>query len=384
MEEIKLYDVAIIGGGLAGLSTAIQLRKMGYSVVLFEKEAYPFHKVCGEYISYESWDFLESLGLPLSAMNLPQIDTLHLTAPNGASFTTRLPLGGFGISRYTLDHQLATIAEQGGVVLLQETKVEEVNFNDNVFELGYRLKAAGVQQVRAKVCCAAYGKRSNIDVKWKRLFLQRNNPKINNQVGIKYHIRTQWKENVIGLHNFSGGYCGISKVDEDMYCLCYLVGARKLRECNNSIPHLQQKVLYENKALKAIFLNSEVMQDFPITISQISFSSKTRVENGVLMLGDAAGMITPLCGNGMSMAMHSSKMAATCIQAYLQNVISRQELEKQYNQAWQKEFKRRLQTGRTLQQFFGSNFLSNLFVATFNLFPFLAKGIIKKTHGKRF
>ncbi len=59
------YDVAIVGGGLAGLSLSILLSKKGYQVILFEKEKYPFHKVCGEYISMESWNFIESLGLNL-------------------------------------------------------------------------------------------------------------------------------------------------------------------------------------------------------------------------------------------------------------------------------------------------------------------------------
>ena len=42
------YDIAIIGGGLAGLSLAIQGADKGYKTVVFEKEQYPFHKVCGE------------------------------------------------------------------------------------------------------------------------------------------------------------------------------------------------------------------------------------------------------------------------------------------------------------------------------------------------
>ena len=47
----KNYDIGIVGGGLGGLSLSILLRRMGHTVVLFEKEAYPFHRVCGEYIS---------------------------------------------------------------------------------------------------------------------------------------------------------------------------------------------------------------------------------------------------------------------------------------------------------------------------------------------
>ena len=58
-----IFDVAIVGGGLAGLSLSILLAKAGYKVILFEKEKYPFHKVCGEYISLESWNFIERLGI---------------------------------------------------------------------------------------------------------------------------------------------------------------------------------------------------------------------------------------------------------------------------------------------------------------------------------
>ncbi len=79
--------------------------------MLFEKEKYPFHKVCGEYISMESWDFLQGLGSATFALNLPKIDTLNLTAPNGKSFTTKLPLGGFGISRHKIDYLLSIICK---------------------------------------------------------------------------------------------------------------------------------------------------------------------------------------------------------------------------------------------------------------------------------
>ncbi len=74
MESKEKYDVAIIGGGLAGLSLAILFGKAGKKTIVIEKEIYPFTKVCGEYISMESWKFIESLGLNLSALNLPQIN----------------------------------------------------------------------------------------------------------------------------------------------------------------------------------------------------------------------------------------------------------------------------------------------------------------------
>jgi len=120
--EKQTYDVAIIGGGLAGLALSIQSAKAGYKTILFEKEKYPYHKVCGEYISLESWDFLKLLGLPLEQMQLPIIKQLNVSAPDGTLFQQQLPLGGFGISRYKLDHELSGLAKQAGVEVKKKQK----------------------------------------------------------------------------------------------------------------------------------------------------------------------------------------------------------------------------------------------------------------------
>jgi menaquinone-9 beta-reductase len=382
MYEIK-YDIAIVGGGLAGLSLSIQLATLGYSVVLFEKEKYPFHKVCGEYISMESWNFLETIGLPLSTLSLPRIEKLLLSAPNGRKLTADLPLGGFGMSRFKMDASLASIAKEKGVQVLEETKVQDISFDDHNFMISYQYRE-GSKQLLAKVCCGSFGKRSNLDVKWKRSFLQQNSAHPDNYIGVKYHVKTTWPANMIGLHNFQDGYCGISKIEEDRYCLCYMTTAANLKKHNSSIPGLEQDVLYKNPLLKETLTQSEILEGFPVVISQINFKVKSQVENGVLLLGDAAGTITPLCGNGMSLALHSSKIAARHIDSFLKNLISRRQLEENYTREWQKQFAGRLKTGRILQGFFGDVRLSNFFVSMFRVLPFLSKTVIKKTHGQPF
>ena len=384
MEDQLKYDIAIIGGGLAGLALAIQLSKKNYRVILFEKEKYPFHKVCGEYISLESWNFLEQLGVPLSTLNLPIIDRLNLTAPNGKSFETKLPLGGFGISRYKIDNLLVAIARESGAHILEETRVEDVRFIGDKFFINYSKRNEGIKKIEAVVGCAAYGKRSNLDVKWNRDFISKRNSRINNFIAVKYHVNTNWPANTIGLHNFRNGYCGISQIEEHKYCLCYLTTAENLKKSGNSIQQMQKNILYQNPVLKDIFSSSEFINQTPVTISQISFDKKSLVENDLLMLGDAAGMITPLCGNGMSMALHSSKMAATLIDLFLSKKIARNNMEHLYHQQWTIEFSNRVTAGRILQSFFGSVLLTNFFVAIFKAFPFLANNIIRKTHGKAF
>ena len=135
MKNFEKYELAIVGGGLAGLSLAILQAKAGKKVILFEKEKYPFHRVCGEYVSLESWDFLESLGLPLTKMDLPIIKKLEVSSPKGTLLKSPLDLGGFGISRYLLDFELSKIAGNLGVNVLENTKVTYVNPQGNRFEV---------------------------------------------------------------------------------------------------------------------------------------------------------------------------------------------------------------------------------------------------------
>ena len=104
----------------------------------------------------------------------------------------------------------------------------------------------------------------------------------------------------------------------------------------------------------------------------------------MLMLGDAAGMITPLCGNGMSMALHSSKLASGKIDAFLLQRINRTELEKSYTRDWKRLFSKRLFVGRVIQRLFGRVFITNLFVGMMKALPFLTRWLIRQTHGKPF
>src|SRR5436305_10125349 len=156
----KEFEVAIAGGGLAGLSAAIQLRDTGHSVAVIEKEKYPFHKLCGEYLSLEAVPHLKRLGFDIHSLNLPVIDTLFLSAPNGRSLTIELPLGGIGISRYLLDQSLANIARVKGASVLEEAKVIDIQF-DNDYSIMISTTRVNDLTIKAKLCCAAYGKLSN-------------------------------------------------------------------------------------------------------------------------------------------------------------------------------------------------------------------------------
>jgi flavin-dependent dehydrogenase len=312
-------------------------------------------------------------------MQLPIIRRLIVSAPGGKHIESDLPLGGFGISRFTIDNILANIARREGVQLIEETKVSDVIYRNNSL-----LLFSGKGETDARVVAGSYGKRGNLDVKWKRQFTRVKPNKLNHYVGVKYHVRTDHPPDLIALHNFENGYCGISQIEDNKFCLCYLTTAHNLRKSHNDIHRMEKTILSKNPYLEKIFSEAEILYDDPLTISRISFNKKTQVDNHVLMIGDSAGMITPLCGNGMSMALHGSKLAFGEIVSFLEGKINRYELELQYTQQWEKYFSRRLLAGRLIQRFFGNASLSNFLVSSVKPFPGFVSYLIQQTHGKPF
>lgn len=369
-----MKPVIIVGGGLAGLVCANLLVKNGFHVRVIERKAYPFHRVCGEYISNETVPFLKKHGLFPEEFDPPQITRFQLTSVNGQTAFTPLDLGGFGISRYVFDHYLFQKAEQAGVEFLLNTEVTQIKYHEE----GFQVQTSGATYEAALVM-GTFGKRSRLDVSMKRNFLQHRSP----YAGVKYHVRIDQPSNLIALHNFQDGYCGISQVEDSKFTVCYLTHRSNLRQYG-SIPEMEQAVMFRNPFIKNIFQNAEFLFAKPEVINEISFATKAPVEDHVLMAGDAAGMITPLCGNGMAMAIHSAKIVSELITQFLSGKINRDQLELQYTQQWNSHFANRLWVGRQIQKLFGSEWTSNLAVNLLRQSRPLADFIIRNTHGQPF
>ena len=366
------FDVIIIGGGLAGLSSAIHLSKNNCSVLVIEKNTYPKHKVCGEYISNEVLPYLDYLGIDVFKLGAKRINKFELSTPKNKLVKANLPLGGFGISRFCLDNDLAKKAIANKAVIIQDT-VEDVTFANNAFLV--KTKEANYS---SKIVIGAYGKRANLDVKLKRSFIKNKSPFL----AVKTHIKGNFPEDLVALHNFEGGYCGVSKVEDNSINVCYITNFEAFKKYKD-IDEFQEKVVFKNTALKSIFKNSESVFKAPLSISQISFETKNPIENHMLMCGDTAGMIHPLCGNGMSMAIRSAQMASLLIIKFCSGEIkNRKTLEKQYIREWNAEFKLRLTTGHIVANLFSKNKLAEVLIRIVKWFPFILPQIIKRTHGK--
>ena len=372
-ENLAAFDVLIIGGGLAGLCNAIHLSKFGAKVLLIEKNEYPKHKVCGEYISNEVLPYLQYLDIDPFRFGAVKIDTFQLSTTTNKLISAKLPLGGFGISRYQLDYVLSEKAKKNNVLIIQDTVID-VDFKEDVFSV----KTKNKLKFTSKICIGSYGKRSSLDVKLKRGFIKKRSP----YLGVKFHVKGSFSENLVALHNFKGGYCGISKVENNTINVCYITNFLSFQKYKN-INDFEKNVILKNQFLKEIFENSTSVFEQPLSISQISFETKKPIENHMMMCGDAAGMIHPLCGNGMSMAIQSAQIASKLILNYLKgNKTNRDTLEKRYIMQWNAQFKWRLKVGHFIAMLFRNDKVASILLQVLKRLPFLLPVIIKQTHGK--
>ncbi len=371
MEKI---NIAIVGGGLAGLVSAIHLKKSGLDVTLFEKDAYPNHKVCGEYLSKEILPYLKLLGVDLMDLKPTKIDKLTFSNSSGKTVNTMLPLGGIGVSRYALDHFLFKKALEIGVNIIK-TQVNNIQFIKDEFEI----TTGNNEEVHAKIVLGAFGKRSLLDKKLKRDFISQKSE----WLAVKSHYKLdEFPDDLVMLHNFRGGYCGLSKTESGAINVCYLASFKSFK--NYKEPTLFKKeVLSKNPHLKMFFEKAVPLFEKELSIAQISFGQKTVIQEHILMLGDAAGLIHPLSGNGMAMAIHSAKIASECVLEHTtKQSFSRELMEKQYQKEWESHFKNRLRTGWILQKILLSPVFSEISQLLISIFPFLLPRIISKTHGK--
>ncbi len=363
--------IIIIGGGLAGLTAAIHLSLKGCKVSVIEKNSYPKHRVCGEYISNEVLYYLRQLGVQPLKKGAKEITKFEFTGLTGKSLNVELPLGGFGMSRYTLDLLLYQRALSVGVNVIKDS-VTAIDFRNELFTVTtkkYQHKSAYV--------IGAYGKRSGLDSTLSRNFIKTHSP----WLGVKMHYEANFPEDLVALHHFNGGYCGLSKVETGAVNVCYLTDYTSFKKYKN-LAEFQEKVLEKNRNLKVFFANAKPLFKKPLTISQISFQNKSTIENHILMIGDSAGLIHPLCGNGMAMAIHSAKIASQSLLLHLQNKTSRQELEIDYIKQWKKTFTKRIRNGSLIQKGLYNKTLTKVGVRVLQKSPKLLKKMISSTHGK--
>jgi flavin-dependent dehydrogenase len=371
-KSLMKADVAVLGGGLAGLSAAIILQRYGFQTILIEKKKYPFHKVCGEYLSLESGMLLSWLGISHENPDLPLLDRIKITEPRGAFFEGSLPLGGIGISRYFLDLELKKILEKEGGIVWEGTTATGITKTAEGFEIHTSQPLHPFAEVR--LAFGAFGRN-------KPRFLHQEERKGKGFIGVKRHVRADIPDNRIELHHFPGGYCGISAVENGAYCLCYLLQEAIAAKHKGNLEEVERQYLFQNPFLARYFSEFETLTP-RFSTSGVMFRDRPLSREGLLFLGDSAGMIPPLAGNGMSMALHAAVLAAMHAMPFLRGRTGAEQMLKDYEKSWKTNFSLRLKVAKGLQRIMENPRFTRLTLQSFRQFPGLFSASARLTHGR--
>ena len=360
VEGGKRVDVAIVGGGLAGASCAIELARAGFEVALFEKKEYPRHKMCGEFLSAEGRTLLQSLGLDdeLQSVGPAEITGLRLTDASGGECRAILPDSAIGISRYVLDALVMNRARATGVLVHEGSAVTKI---DGSLRDGFEVVTRGGEAAgdtrgatpgdipgdtwHARVVIGAWGRSSTLD--------RTVRPDVNVDspwVAFKAHFEGEMP-GVVELHAFNGGYCGVGPIESRGFVkrvnVCWIMHRDRIPDQTlDRFDAMLKDVLSENPLLADRLATLRRIWDKPVSASQLFFSPTTPFAADVCLIGDAAGMIAPLFGDGMTMALTSGVYAAGEAGRFLRSETSATAFVARYSRTWKRAFWRRMMLGQ--------------------------------------
>ena len=237
-------DVAIVGGGLAGSAAAIRLAEAGKRVVMLEREHYPRHKMCGEFLSPETIPLFQRLGVwdTIQALHPAPLTEVRLTAPSGQVFNGLLPRAAIGLSRYVLDALLAERAHTVGTEVRDGCAVRDV---EGSLAEGFTVTTQG-DSISAKTVIGAWGKRSTLDRVLERPFFEEPAP----FMALKVHAKGPQPAQRVELHGFNGGYCGINAIEGDKVNVCLLTHTHAWERSGKRLDAFWQMISFFDRTLK--------------------------------------------------------------------------------------------------------------------------------------
>lgn len=383
MEINYHHNIAVIGAGPAGATASIILAQAGFDVCLIEKKSFPRDVLCGEFLSREVISILEQLNLfdRFAALNPVEIKRFKAISKKGSEISAEIEFPSYAMKRSVFDNFLMDCSKETGVIVYQPAEVKSIKKDDR----GYILDVKDSQKdfgIVANIVIAAYGRQNNIDEKLSRKFAGKQTG-LN---GIKFHIPNEYLNelpgNEIRIYSGDGIYCGLNKISDDETTLCFL---ESRKNSNNSSKQKLSEFYYSNKKFKELF-NKDIVQIVSglqvYGTGNIYFGKRNVVENGIFMIGDAAGVIAPLTGDGIGMALQSAWLIASLLKELKNDGIKSEQLIKTYTMQWERLFSRRMRLALFIQNRIMNNPPAELFIKTAKLFPFLLPQIINATRGK--
>jgi menaquinone-9 beta-reductase len=319
-------DLAVIGAGPAGSTLAALLAPRGVRVALYDRDVFPRDKLCGEFLSYDALPVLEPLGVldEIDRAGAPVIERCRIVG-SARTYEFALPEPSRGVSRMLLDDVLLRTAVRNGAQRFDGVTVSDL------------------KDVRARAIAGAWGRWGRFDQQLGRAFVR---DRAHRNFGFKRHYRGQHAPDTIELHAFKRGYLGVNAVEGGLTNICGLVHASRLAGHKGRWDSFIDTIRAEERTLDALYARHTPAQDNYLSSEPVIFRARSAVEGGIFMIGDASGVIDPLTGNGMAMAIQSALVAAPHILRLLESPQRRTEIENAYRDEHRRMFAPRIAWSR--------------------------------------
>lgn len=297
-------DALIIGGGPAGAALGTHLARSGRVVEIIEQSPAMHHKVCGEFLSSEAVSYIEHLGVDLRALGAVPIQGIRL-AKRKCIAACELPFPAMSMTRRKLDEALLSLAAREGTVVMRSRRVESLHRSGS----GWNAHLAGGEIRSAQTAFLATGKHD--------LSGHRRPPgKQNNLVAFKMYFRLapaqqQALAGWVDLILFPGGYAGILLTEDGDANLCLLVNRKSLQRFHNDWSTLLDGIKRSSDHFAERLEGAVPLLLKPLALSSIPYGLQvTHSQSGLWRLGDQVAVIPSFSGDGMSIALHTARVAA--------------------------------------------------------------------------
>ncbi|MFN3694091.1 MAG: NAD(P)/FAD-dependent oxidoreductase [Ignavibacterium sp.] len=372
-------DILIVGGGPAGSTTALYLSELGYDITIVEKKKFPRETLCGEFLSKEVTDILKELNIFNEFLSLKpnKLNFFRAVDESGIELKSDLNFDAYAMKRSVFDSFLLNKTKERKVRVIQPAEVITITRTNSEFISEIIDDSSNKFNVISKLVIAAYGKQNILDKKLERDFINKKSY-LN---GVKIHLPIEFLKDSfndeIRIYTDDELYCGMNQVNDTEVTVCFLENRKK-----SKLPSRERliDVIKSNKNFQNIFKTNALDYIKSTNIygtGNIFFGKREVIENDIIMIGDAARVISPLAGDGIGMAMESAKLLYSLLIKH--NINQSEQLFYDYKKQYEKLFSKRLKTAKIIQSIILNRSIRNIGIRFANKYPALLPYLIKLT-----